>query len=267
MDLSTFPKDADSKTMRDALADGSVKEATITEAARRVLYEMDRFGYLDGKQKHNVTVQDVEGNGKIIEKTAEDAAVLLKNERGILPLKRDDLSSLALIGPTAGQVAAIGTFGERSPGVPERQVGPLEALKKLAPDAKVTFAVADDMTGKTIQPDVFTHAGKPGLLRTDASGKTTVDASIDFTKAGGNALPPNSVVTWKGEIGVPSDGSYWFYLQALGTRCVSSIDGKEVGRTGAVKGTVHGDVQHATQDNGLPTTDGLDNVRRTVELA
>jgi beta-glucosidase len=266
MDLSTFPKDADSKTMRDALADGSVKEATITEAARRVLYEMDRFGYLDGKQKHNVTAQDLEGNGKIIEKTAEDAAVLLKNEGGILPLKRDDLSSLALIGPTAGQVAAIGTFGERSPGMPERQVGPLEALKKLAPDAKVTFAVADDMTGKTIQPDMFMHAGKPGLLRTDASGKTTVDASIDFTKAGGNALPPNSAVTWKGEIGAPADGSYWFYLQALGTRCMFSIDGKEVGRTGAVKGTVHGDVQHATQDNGLPTTDGLDNVRRAVDL-
>jgi beta-glucosidase len=33
-----------------------------------------------------------------------------------------------------------------------------------------------------------------------------------------------------------------------------------------VKGTVHGDVQHATQDNGLPTTDGLDNIRRSVEL-
>jgi beta-glucosidase len=47
---------------------------------------------------------------------------------------------------------------------------------------------------------------------------------------------------------------------------VLSIDGKEVGRTGAVKGTVHGDVQHATQDNGLPTTDGLDNVRRAVQL-
>ena len=267
MDLSAFPKDADSKTMRDALADGSVKEATITEAARRVLYEMDRFGYLDGKQKHSVTEQDFEGNGKIIEKTAEDAAVLLKNEGGVLPLKADDLRSLALIGPTAGQVAAIGTFGERSPGLPKRQIGPLAALLKLAPDAKVNFAVADDMTGKTIPSELFTHGGKPGLLRTDSSGKTTVDATIDFTEGGGTALPPNSAVTWNGEIAIPTDGIYWFYLQALGTRAMLSIDGKEVGRTGAVKGTVHGDVQHATQDNGLPTTDGLDNVRRAVELS
>jgi len=35
---------------------------------RRVLYQIDRFGYLDGKQKHEVTPQYPEGNGAIIEK-------------------------------------------------------------------------------------------------------------------------------------------------------------------------------------------------------
>ncbi len=264
MDLDAFPRDSDSKTMHDALKDGSVTEATITEAARRVLYEIDRFGYLDGRQKHEVTPQDLEGNGKIIEKTAEDAAVLLKNEGGVLPLKTS--GSIAMIGPTAGQVASIGTFGERSPGIPERQVGPFDALKKLDPGATVTFAVADDMTGTPVGSARFTHNRKPGLLRTTASGSPAVDASIDFTSAHSNALPPNTVATWKGDISIPADGSYWFYLQALGTRGILSIDGKEVGRTGAVKGTVHGDVQHASQDNGLPTTDGLDNVRRAVQL-
>jgi len=265
MDLAAFPRDSDSKTMRDALKDGSITEATVTEAARRVLYEIDRFGYLDGKQKHEVTPQDTEGNGAIIEKTAEDAAVLLKNQAGVLPLKPGD--SIALIGPTAGQVASIGTFGERSPGIPELQVGPVDALKKLAPDAKVTFAVEDDMTGTSIDAAAFTHDGKPGLLRTDLAGNNSVDAAIDFTRANGKALPPNTAATWKGEVTIAAAGSYWFYLQALGTRAMLSIDGKEVGRTGALKGTVHGDVQHASQDNGLPTTDGLDNLRRAVQLA
>ena len=266
MDLGAFPMDSDPRTMRDVLKSGEVTEATITDAARHVLYEIDRFGYLDGKQKHTVTPQDLVGNGKIIQQTAEDAAVLLKNEGGILPLKQDDLASLALIGPTAGQVAAIGTFGERSPGMPERQVGPVDALKKLAPNAKVTFAVADDMTGTPIDAAMVSHDGKPGLIRTDATGQFTTDASIDFTKKSGKSLPPNTVATWKGELTVPADGSYWLYLQVLGTRGVLSIDGNEVGRTGAAKGTVHGDVQHATQDNGLPTTDGLDNVRRAITL-
>ena len=51
-DLSGFPRDNDNSTLRDALKNGSITEATVTAAARRVLYEMDRFGYLDGKQKH-----------------------------------------------------------------------------------------------------------------------------------------------------------------------------------------------------------------------
>jgi beta-glucosidase len=264
MDLNAFPMESDTATMRTALKDGSITEATITAAARRVLYEIVRFGYLDGKQKHEVTLQDTNANGAIIEKTAEDAAVLLKNEGAVLPLNKEH--SIALIGPTAGQVASIGTFGERSPGMPVLEVGPLEALKKLAPAAKITFAVADDMTGRTIGAGLLSHDGKPGLLRVNAQGVSSVDPTIDFTIKNGKALPANSVVTWKGDVNIPAPGAYWFYLQLLGTRGRLSIDGKEVGRSGAVKGTVHGDVQHATQDNGLPTVDGLDNVRRSVEL-
>ena len=266
MDLSAFPRDADPKVMRDALADGSVTEATVTQAARRVLYEMDRFGYLDGKQKHNVTPQDFEANAAIIEKTAEDAAVLLKNDDHLLPLKADALADFALIGPTAGQVAAIGTFGERSPGVPERQVSPLAALRKLAPNAQVTYAVDDDMTGVPIPASNLSHDGKPGLLRVENGGKQSVDPALDFTNTNKSALPANTETTWKGELSVPSDGDYWLYLQVMGARGRLLVDGKEIGRTGAVKGTVHGDIQHASQDNGLPTTDGLDNVRRAIQL-
>ncbi len=265
LDMGGFPRDNDHTTIGEALKNGTVTEATITAAARRVLYEMDRFGYLDGKQKHTVTAQDVEANAAVIRKTAEDAAVLLKNEHA-LPLKQEDLQSLALIGPGAGQVAAIGTFGERSPGLTERQVGPLEALRKGAPRAKIAFAVDDDMTGAPVPADVLSHDGNPGLLRTSDGSKAVVDAELNFTHSNGRSLPANGMVSWTGTLTAPAAGDYWFYLQALGARAMLSIDGKRVGQTGATKGTVHGDVQHATQDNGFPTTDGLDNVRRSVEL-
>ncbi|WP_158793252.1 beta-glucosidase [Granulicella sp. L60] len=265
MDMNAFPRDNDKTTMEAALKDGTVTEATITAAARRVLYEIDRFGYLDGKQKHTVTPQDVEANAAIIRKTAEDAAVLLKNEHA-LPLSKDDLQSLALIGPGAGQVAAIGTFGERSPGLVERQIGPLEALKKLAPGTNVRYAVDDDMTGVPIDAAMLSHEGRPGLVRTVSTGKSFIDAQLNFTHTNGRPLPANESVTWTGTLSAPGAGDYWLYLQVLGARGILSVDGKEVGRTGAAKGTVHGDVQHATQDNGFPTTDGLDNVRRSVQL-
>ena len=87
--------------MPEALKNGTVTEATITRAAGRVLYEIVHFGYLDGQSKHEFTKQSIEDNAKIIEKTGEDAAVLLKNEGNILPLKHDELDSVVLIGPTA----------------------------------------------------------------------------------------------------------------------------------------------------------------------
>jgi beta-glucosidase len=197
MNLSAFPRDSDNSTLRDALKNGSITEATVTAAARRVLYEMDRFGYLDGKQKHTITPQGIETNAAVIRKTAADSAVLLKNEGSILPLTPEELNTVALIGPTAGQVDAIGTFGERSPGLTSRQIGPLEALRKDYPGAHIAFAVADNMTGTPIPAVALSHNGKQGLLRTSEVGSTSVDAQLDFTSANGHALEPNAALTKK----------------------------------------------------------------------
>ena len=154
--------------MPEALKDGKVNEAAITRAAGRVLYEIVRFGYMNGLSKHEVTEQAIEANAKVIEKTGEDAAVLLKNEDGVLPLKSTDLNSVVLIGPTAGQIDSIGINGERSVGLPSRQVGPLTAMRKISGNSNISFAVDDDMTGTTIPAGALSHDGKPGLERTSA---------------------------------------------------------------------------------------------------
>ena len=264
-DFGDFGRKEDPKKMPEALKDGTVNEAAITRAAGRVLYEIVHFGYLDGQSKHDVTAQSIEANAKIIEKTGEEAAVLLKNEGGALPLKAADLDSVVLIGPTAGQVDSIGINGERSVGMPERQVGPYDALKKITGNANIKFAVNDDMTGTTVPASLLSHEGKPGLVRT-GDGSEQVDATVDFTAKGGNALKPNATVTWKGTLTVPSAGTYWIYLQALGTNAGIKLDGKRLAHTGVMQGGVHGDILQAAQDNNLPTTDGIDDVRRAIEL-
>jgi beta-glucosidase len=260
-DLGAFGLKLDPRKMPEALKDGLVTEDTITRAAGRVLYEIVHFGYMDGQQKHTITSQAIEENAKVIQRTGEEAAVLLKND-GVLPLKAADLDSTVLIGPTALQVDSIGMSGERSEGLPERQVGPYEALKKITGNSKIQIAVADDMTGSTVPAGMLSHDGQPGLVRDD--GKS--DPQINFTTNGGNALPANSRITWKGTLTVPADGEYWMYLQALGTNAGLKIDGKRTGHTGATQGGVHGDILQANKDNIVPTTDLLDNVRRPLEL-
>jgi len=245
---------------------GELKEETITKAAGRVLYEMNKFGYLDHPPDHQIREHATEANAKIIQRTAEEAAVLLKNEGGILPLNNASLASLAMIGPGAGQVVAIGTAGERSIGFPWRQVGPYAAMKKFAPEAKVTLAVDDDMTGAPIPPSVLSHDGQPGLLRTDKSGGTHVDPILDFTKKSANPLAANAEATWTGTLTVQSAGSYWIYLQLLGAAGSVSIDGKKMAGANGMRGGVHGDTVLAGKDGLMPTTDGLDNLRAAIDL-
>jgi beta-glucosidase len=184
----------------------------------------------------------------------------------VLPLKASDLDSVVLIGPTAAQVDSIGINGERSVGLPWRQVGPLAAMRRISGNDHIRFAVADDMNGTTIPARALSHDGKPGLLRI-GGGREQADAQVDFTTQNGKALPPNSTLTWRGTLTPPSAGTYWIYLQAMGTNASMSLDGKRVARTGAIQGGIHGDILQASQDNVVPTPDGLDNVRRAVDLS
>lgn len=140
-------------------------------------------------------------------------------------------------------------------------------MRKISGNSKIRFAVDDDMTGSTVPARAFSHDGQTGLERIDASGGgTQTDSQLNFTVKGGNALPPNSTLTWKGTLTVSDAGNYWIYLQALGTNASISIDDKRLGATGAVQGAVHGDILQANQDNAVATTDSLDNVRRAIDL-
>lgn len=262
------PEPKPTTNLKEAVQNGLVTEATITMAVGRVLYQMDKFGLLDGKSKHDITPSAVEENAKIIQKTSEDAAVLLKNEGKALPLKKSDLESLALIGPGAGQTIAVGMTDEKAVGLPERQIGTFEALERItAADkgVKLSYAVANDLTGTPIPPEFLSHDGKPGLERLSGNGvPAQVDSQIDFTKSNGKALPANSTNKWQGTLSIPTTGVYRIHLQVLGCYSNLMVDGKRVARVGLM--WIHGDITQAGQDDIMPTTDGLDNVRVELNL-
>jgi beta-glucosidase len=139
-------------------------------------------------------------------------------------------------------------------------------MKKIAPEANITLAVADDMTGVPIPAAALSHDGKPGLVRTEKSGGTQVDTILDFTKKSGSPLDANIEATWTGTLTVPSAGSYWIYLQLLGAAGSVSIDGKKVAGANGMRGGVHGDTVLGGKDGLMPTIDGLDNLRAAVDL-
>ena len=257
--------------MWSALQAHQVDESTITAAAGRVLLQMDKFGFLESGTHHELSADTIDANAKVILKTGEDAAVLLKNEDHALPLTDSDLQSIALIGPGALQTIAVAHPIEKAVGLPARQIGTLDVLRKYVGDVdgkRIQFEVSDDLTGTPVPAQVFTHDGKPGLVRrlgSKAASVVAVDAQINFSKKNGNALSANSSLDWDGTISVPARGKYDMNLQVLGCYGLLRIDGKRIISNGQMG--LHGDITQAGQDGLLPTTDGLDNLRALVELA
>ena len=274
MGMGDFGVKLNPEKMPEALKDGTVTEATITRAAGRVLYEIVHFGYLDGQSKHDVTAQAIEANAKIIEKTGEDAAVLLKNEDNILPLKHDELDSVVLIGPTAGQVDSIGINGERSVGLPWRQVGPLAAMKKISGNSEHQLRSRRRHDRHARSPPARSATMASRACNAPSSPPRKFRQRRYANRRRNSTSPPKAATPFHPTPSSPGKARslrrtpavYWIYLQALGTNARISLDGKRLAATGAFQGGVHGDILQANQDNAIPTTDGLDNVRRAVEL-
>jgi beta-glucosidase len=254
--------------MLDAVKDGQVDPSHITEAARRILSEEDRFGWLGGEPKHSITPVPFDEDVKIVEKTSEDAAVLLKNQDHALPITPQDLKSLAIIGPGAGQTVTIGLSMEKAVGISGREPGPLAALKQATesvPDRHVIYAAADDMTGTPIPASLFFHSGHPGIVREDGNGRTEgIDPTVDFTIESGHALSTGSSFTWRGALDIPATGTYWIYMQLLGCSAQLKIDDMPAGNSAGL--FQHGDFIQPAEDNVLPATDALDDVRRAMHL-
>ncbi|MDE2181620.1 MAG: glycoside hydrolase family 3 protein [Alphaproteobacteria bacterium] len=251
------------KNLWTALQEGVVTPAVIDRAAGDVLRQLIRFGYLNGTRAQLLRTPSGVDSSTVIQRTSEDAAVLLKNE-GILPLAAQKSGTIAMIGPGAAQVVAIGISGERSVGIAERQVGPYEALRKTVPDADIRLEVANDMTGRAVPPSALSHGNAPGLLHAAAGIAAGVDPQIAFTHAA--ALPAGTSHVWTGTLTIPAAGRYIVALQSLGARGLLQIDGKIIAMTSGSQGSMHGDVLYPGQDDLMPTRDGLNNARGAAEL-
>ena len=113
-----------------AIKSGQVKVATIDDKIRRILTTYDKFGYFtQANLKHNFTLDK-----NYVRNTALEAArggmVLLKNANNVLPIKKDDIKSIAVIGPNADPLVSGG--GGSSFTTPLHPKSLLMAVKEIA---------------------------------------------------------------------------------------------------------------------------------------
>lgn len=123
-----------------ALQEGRITEDDIRRSAIRVLTTRARLGILgDGSEYDNITLleNDTDDHHQLAKKVAQKSMVLLKND-GVLPLDLNKLSTIAVIGPNANNVACLeGNYS----GTSSRHVTFLQGIRKYVGDkARVIFS-------------------------------------------------------------------------------------------------------------------------------
>jgi len=145
--------------LKDALAKGEVSQARLDDMARRVLRGLFASGVVEKPVK--IAAIDYAANGKVTRADAEEGVVLLKNDKGLLPLL-SSARKIAVIGGHAdvgvlsgggsSQVYPIGgraVTGEGPATWPGPMIyfpsSPLKALKARLPGADIQFADGKDL--------------------------------------------------------------------------------------------------------------------------
>jgi len=116
---------------------GKLPEYLLDEKVRRILYVMFKTGMIDGQLKKGS--YNTLAHQQTAAKVAEEGIVLLKNENNILPLNKNKIKSIAVIGYNAERKQSMG--GGSSQVRAFYEITPLNGIKNIGgKKIKVTYA-------------------------------------------------------------------------------------------------------------------------------
>ncbi|KQM18348.1 glycoside hydrolase family 3 protein [Novosphingobium sp. Leaf2] len=226
--------------LKAARAKGLITQTDIDGMVARIVTPIFRLGLVDRPVTGNATA-DVRSPAHLAlsERIAERGTVLLRNERGVLPLLPDKVASVAIIGDDAG--ANVQTSERYGGFVKTEDIGavkaPLAAIKAALGDTvAVTYARGTlgigplpAMPASALQDLTARYYPSP-----DWSGTPVVtrkEAQIDYAEAGAKSgvtgLPALWSARWTARFTPPRTGVYRFSLHGGGEMALT-IAGKRV---------------------------------------
>ncbi|SMF24880.1 beta-glucosidase [Alteromonadaceae bacterium Bs31] len=144
------------------VAEGKLDVALIDQSVSRVLHEKFMLGLFENPFVELDGADAFIGNPEhvaLAQKTAEQALVLLKNDKQLLPLDVNKLKSIAVIGPHADETL-LGGYSD----VPRSTVSVLQGIKKYVGEAvRVNYAQG------TILTQNYWQAGEDSLVANSLS--------------------------------------------------------------------------------------------------
>ncbi len=114
-----------------ALSQGTVSQAIIDDKIRRILRTLARTGALDPQPAPDMNVINSPQHQALARTVARQGITLLKNERGLLPLNKTKIKSIAVIGPNGADTQLGGRWSADV--VPFYTVTALDGIRKKVP--------------------------------------------------------------------------------------------------------------------------------------
>lgn len=170
-----------------AVQQGKVAAATIDDKVRRILRLAARFGWLDREQTDlSIPRYNQEGR-RVALQAAREGMVLLKNEGNLLPLSKEKIKNIAVIGPDAYPAVTVGGGSARVQ--PFAAVSFLEGISNfLGTSAKVTYNRGIPTLAEMAQSTILSGMTAEYFTDPDLQGTpvaTRAESRIDFAGAGG----------------------------------------------------------------------------------
>lgn len=138
------------RTLVDEVKAERITETEINRSLERLFVARFRLGMFDpparvSYSKISIAENDSQAHREVARDAERKAIVLLKNEGGVLPLRRS-VRKIAVIGPSADDpVALLGNYN----GISSKQVTPLEGIERQFKSAQVRYALGATYTAST----------------------------------------------------------------------------------------------------------------------
>ena len=170
--------------LETAVKEGRISESVIDRAVSNVLRVKFEMGLFDNPYRNleGKAIVRTEGHVALSRKIADESIVLLKNEGNLLPLKKEDIRSVAVIGPNADQVQ-FGDYSWSRSNMDGKT--PLAALReRLDGIVKINYAKGCDLvsTDKSGFPEAVRAAYSSDVALVFA-GTSSASLARDYTNS------------------------------------------------------------------------------------
>ena len=221
-------------TLRPAVENGKLSVATIDDKVRRILRLAIESHWLDRDQTDPLIPRYNPEGDEVALDASREGMVLLKNDGGVLPLDKQKIKSIAVIGPDAypavpvgGGSAGVHPFVARSflEGI-SKEVGAAvstyydRGIPTLSDLAQGTdFSTVESGGSPGVSADYFTNEtleGDPFVHRIENHINFGADPNADLGSSSASYPVGAGSARWIGYYATTQPGPYDFFVQATG---------------------------------------------------